>query len=492
MSYANFEFQAKRIKFSLKKGSCEGLFLQFKDANEKMRNLLESSDQIAAARSSQETNAIHEILGFDKPFESLRERSSQTNASTQDTSSTVDPRTQLPGGSARQAAALVRSERLHRQDEVRARFHADFESNNGRNDKFLDNVNSIDAGKEQPFPLAEPDHDSNIRTSLYDDAASDSDSAMSAGSSVFSAGSSMSSNSSARAPITRDGVRVFAQSMLRDEALHSICQAALLNREVKGTKFARKLKRLLVVFMSELAQIPHDRSHMLLVTFVKGSASAIAAQVTDLTYGNANDSTLDEPKVRGLGEAEPRLRVAEFLSSLAEGEPKDAHVTDRLLHDVEEIDSDDDDVSSVDSADAQDDATAALAVLEQVENSWFTSEAFDRFKISLYGVVHPTFRTVMMDWIKKQRRNTNSSGQKLQELEVLVSELQHIPPTEITVSEVDPSSITNYLKCTVEEVMGESWDWWPLEQPTRNLSDDEVRLHWTCVSGLGSRLRFSG
>jgi hypothetical protein len=56
MSYANFEFQARRIKFSLKKGSRERLFLQFKDANEKMRNLLESSDQIVAARIIHETS----------------------------------------------------------------------------------------------------------------------------------------------------------------------------------------------------------------------------------------------------------------------------------------------------------------------------------------------------------------------------------------------------------------------------------------------------
>ncbi|KAF2003782.1 hypothetical protein P154DRAFT_460518 [Amniculicola lignicola CBS 123094] len=55
MSYSNFEFQAKRIKFSLKKSSRERLFLQFKDANDRMRNLLESSDQIAAARRSRET-----------------------------------------------------------------------------------------------------------------------------------------------------------------------------------------------------------------------------------------------------------------------------------------------------------------------------------------------------------------------------------------------------------------------------------------------------
>jgi hypothetical protein len=196
------------------------------------------------------------------------------------------------------------------------------------------------------------------------DAASDSDFAMSIGSSVFSAGSSMSSNSSARAPTTRDGVKVFAQSMLRDEALHSICQSALLNRKAKETKFARKFKRLLVVFMSKLAPYPYDRSQMLLVRFVKGAASAIAAQVTSLTYGNANDSTLDEPKVRGLGEAEPRRRVAEFLSNLVNSNPNGMYVTDQTLLVQKGLDSDDDDVSSVDSADAQKDTTAALAALE--------------------------------------------------------------------------------------------------------------------------------
>jgi hypothetical protein len=69
MSYVNFEFQVKRIKFSLKKGFRERLFQQFKDANEKMRNLLESSDQIAAARLSRETRKgplamKHKINGF--------------------------------------------------------------------------------------------------------------------------------------------------------------------------------------------------------------------------------------------------------------------------------------------------------------------------------------------------------------------------------------------------------------------------------------------
>lgn len=47
------EFQAKRIKFSFKKSSRERLFTQLQEANDRMRNLLESSDQISAARKQQ-------------------------------------------------------------------------------------------------------------------------------------------------------------------------------------------------------------------------------------------------------------------------------------------------------------------------------------------------------------------------------------------------------------------------------------------------------
>jgi hypothetical protein len=48
------EFQAKRIKFSLKRSSRERLFAQFQEANDRMRNLLESSDQIKASRMKEQ------------------------------------------------------------------------------------------------------------------------------------------------------------------------------------------------------------------------------------------------------------------------------------------------------------------------------------------------------------------------------------------------------------------------------------------------------
>jgi hypothetical protein len=55
LSISNIEFQAKRLKFSLKKSSRERLFSQLQDANDRMRNLLESSDHVTAARRSRDT-----------------------------------------------------------------------------------------------------------------------------------------------------------------------------------------------------------------------------------------------------------------------------------------------------------------------------------------------------------------------------------------------------------------------------------------------------
>jgi adenylosuccinate lyase len=55
MSLSNVEFQAKRLKFSLKKGSRERLFTQLQVANDRMRSLLESSDHIVVASRTRGT-----------------------------------------------------------------------------------------------------------------------------------------------------------------------------------------------------------------------------------------------------------------------------------------------------------------------------------------------------------------------------------------------------------------------------------------------------
>ena len=43
-------------------------------------------------------------------------------------------------------------------------------------------------------------------------------------------------------------------------------------------------------------------------------------------------------------------------------------------------------------------------------------------------------------------------------------------------------TISNFIKRYVEDLTGESWDWWPLQPSFRPLRADEVRVKWCCVS----------
>ncbi|KAF2737057.1 hypothetical protein EJ04DRAFT_410694, partial [Polyplosphaeria fusca] len=54
MSASNMEFQAKRVKFTLKKSNRQRLFAKLQEANDRMRNLLQSSDETTIARRNRQ------------------------------------------------------------------------------------------------------------------------------------------------------------------------------------------------------------------------------------------------------------------------------------------------------------------------------------------------------------------------------------------------------------------------------------------------------
>jgi hypothetical protein len=62
MSMSNIEFQARRIKFTVKKSTRERLFAQLEEANNRMRNLLESSDKTIAARKNRESASPRSLM----------------------------------------------------------------------------------------------------------------------------------------------------------------------------------------------------------------------------------------------------------------------------------------------------------------------------------------------------------------------------------------------------------------------------------------------
>lgn len=62
MMRANFDFQTKRIKFSLNKSTRERLFKQLEHACNQMQRLLELDDQIVNARQQRNTSKPKRLL----------------------------------------------------------------------------------------------------------------------------------------------------------------------------------------------------------------------------------------------------------------------------------------------------------------------------------------------------------------------------------------------------------------------------------------------
>lgn len=97
--------------------------------------------------------------------------------------------------------------------------------------------------------------------------------------------------------------------------------------------------------------------------------------------------------------------------------------------------------------------------------------------------VFPSFSSIMMDWISREKKsNPPAKEESVRALEILVSELQHIPPSDISCSLQEDPSMLNKLKGRWEDITGEPWNWWPLRPYMRPLSPGQTRLEWKCVS----------
>lgn len=75
--------------------------------------------------------------------------------------------------------------------------------------------------------------------------------------------------------------------------------------------------------------------------------------------------------------------------------------------------------------------------------------------------------------------------------ERILSELMYAMPLTLELSTTQPSAIDT-VKSRIEIISGESWDWWPLAPPRKELSERHVAIVWPCVShetfqvGVGS------
>lgn len=74
-------------------------------------------------------------------------------------------------------------------------------------------------------------------------------------------------------------------------------------------------------------------------------------------------------------------------------------------------------------------------------------------------------------------------------LQSLLRVIMGIPNHCLTFSTGEDLSFSNKCKAFLEEVSGERWCWWPFRPRMRLLQDDEIRMHWRCVSGVNAGIR---
>lgn len=309
---------------------------------------------------------------------------------------------------------------------------------------------------------------------------------------MFSRAGSASSNSSFDRPIFISGVEILSAVLLRNARFQELCKTALLEKRIPRAKVHRNLGKLLRHFASHLGQERQAKDHMDVIQFVRGASFRIASRIMQ-SPEVVGPSGLEEFNLGQLKQETSRARIDEYFKSqgnqaelapnqkASEARPN----ADFLLEPrgIEQAESDSDEDLSLDGMDGQEAQDQMMGDnLQIVEEFLFRTNAFPIMEREFFDFVSPSFRSIMMRWITKERGSGNFTQKQLQNLEAIVSELQHITPDQISLNLQDTPSTINNIKGRWEKFTGETWDWWPLAPYMRPLTRGEVRLRWKCVS----------
>ena len=236
---------------------------------------------------------------------------------------------------------------------------------------------------------------------------------------TFSYATSLSSKTTFTEPIVANGVEVFAALLLKNENFQRICKAALQEKSIPRTRIHRNLGKLFKLFASQLARETQGNQHANAIKFVRGASSSIASRVLQ-SPGIVDISVLDKTNIGELEETSSRAKV---IGTEDVGD---------LTANAEPVGSDSDDHLSLEDLDLQ--GQEIVDELQKVENFFFQSNAFQIMERRFFDFVYPSLRSILMNWISYQRRIEIFTKEQLRDLELIVSELQHISSDQITLS----------------------------------------------------------
>lgn len=117
---------------------------------------------------------------------------------------------------------------------------------------------------------------------------------------------------------------------------------------------------------------------------------------------------------------------------------------------------------------------------ETTLHAFRTSPAYLRFKGHLLRAVHEPYEDRIEHTLRGVYREFESLFTRLKHM----SDLSWVPAHMFTFSTRESIGILDSVKGMIEDYMGETWDWWPLNPRKRPLKPGDVRVNWSTVSAL--------
>lgn len=276
---------------------------------------------------------------------------------------------------------------------------------------------------------------------------------------------SNSSRTSFSSTIKISATDVFADILIADDEIRSLCVNAITDRNIGPARLERNIRRLLYRYSKDLSVEAASLPQLTVVKHLQSRSwlQRIANKVRRTVCGESN--SLDIGK-------EPPDRDAEiqrFLDSLSR-----PHERVPEEHSAESSSSDDDQEGEIDEP--RDFNVQSLAAFLS------NSRAFQLLKQNLQDFVFSTF-SCGLDRVSQRilKQAGGASNKNTAMLLSVISQLQSVNPASIFVSNLHISLIDKW-KYKVEQLSGTTWNWWPLQEPIHPLLPGHVYLLWQCVS----------
>ena len=199
-----------------------------------------------------------------------------------------------------------------------------------------------------------------------------------------------------------------------------------------------------------------------------------------LELRNEADSPIEVHTAVSLQTRSVSTHVAREIMTRAGGfQPKEHDVVATYDFTKDDLQSD----ASVDSADEDEEVSTGGPEDEaKIRDFILGSNACVQFKTSLLRFVHKPYERRILDALSGWHRSMLGDTVSLPQI---ARELSWIPPSLFSLSHDRSLGVSDQVKGLIEDTMGESWNWSPLQERRPRLQTDFSRLSWKSVSVHG-------